>query len=106
MLKILSGFDTVLELILAVFLSPNETIYYNECKQILLNLVETRLVIEDELEAIELKKNQNNENAKTKRIINKEKEAKEKEQYEQNPRKSERSNKGQNSKLYVDFERD
>jgi len=52
MLKILSGFDTVLELILAVFLSPNETIYYNECKQILLNLIETRPVIEDELEAI------------------------------------------------------
>jgi transposase InsO family protein len=71
-----------------------------------LNKLGTDAFNEDELEAIELKKNQNNENAKTKRIINKEKEAKEKEQYEQNPRKSERSNKGQNSKLYVDFERD
>ena len=61
---------------------------------------------EEELEAIELKKQKANENAKTKRIINKEKEAKEKEQYEANPRRSERANKGNNSKIYLDFEMD
>ena len=48
----------------------------------------------------------NNEKAKTKRIINKEKEAKEKEQYEANPRRSERTTKGKNEKIYIDFERD
>ena len=62
---------------------------------------------EDELEAIELKKKQNNENAKTKRIINKEKDKKEQQQFIENPRKSERSNKGKISeKIYIDFERD
>ena len=58
------------------------------------------------MEAIELKKQKANENAKTKRIINKEKETKEKEQYEANPRRSERANKGNNSKIYLDFEMD
>ena len=54
---------------------------------------------------LKLKKKQNNENAKTKRIINKEKDKKEQQQFIENPRKSERSNKGQ-SKIYIDFERD
>jgi hypothetical protein len=69
-----------------------------------LNKLGTDAYNEEEMEAIELKKKQNNEKAKTKRIINKEKEAKEKEQYEANPRRSERANKGKNEKIYIDFD--
>jgi len=50
--KDLSGFDVVLELILVVFLSPNQSGHYNQCKQMLLDLIESRPVIEDELEEI------------------------------------------------------
>ena len=56
----------------------------------------------EELEAIELKKKQNNEAAKTKRVVNKEKQAKQKKQYEASPRTSERTTKGK-SRIYVDF---
>ena len=50
--KDLSGFDVVLELILVVFLSPNKSDHFNQCKQMLLDLIESRPVIEDELEEI------------------------------------------------------
>ena len=84
----------------------NQEIIISQHQGIRLNKLGTDAYNEEELEAIELKKQKANENAKTKRIINKEKEAKEKEQYEQNPRRSGRTTKGKNEKMYIDFERD
>jgi hypothetical protein len=59
---------------------------------------------QEELEEIEKKKEQAKEKAKTKRIQNKEQEEKEKEEFINNPRRSGRSNKGKNEKVFVDFE--
>jgi endo-1,4-beta-D-glucanase Y len=59
---------------------------------------------QEELEEIEKKKEIAREKTKTKRVTNKEREEKEREEYIENPRKSGRSNKGQSGKIYVDFE--
>ena len=84
----------------------NQETIISQHQGVRLNKLGTDAFNEEELEALELKKQKANENAKTKRIINKEKDKKEQQQFIENPRKSERSNKGQNSKIYIDFDMD
>jgi hypothetical protein len=67
-----------------------------------LNKLGTDAYNEEELEAIDAKKQKANENAKTKRVVNKEKEAKQQEQYIEEPRRSSRSTKGINKNLFFD----